>query len=84
MLEDTGSGSLTCRAAGSTITVDSGGVSVQASGNVTVNAAQVQVSAGMVTVDAGMTRCSGVLQCDTLIATTVVASTYTPGAGNIW
>ena len=84
LLEDTGGGTLTCKAGGTSVTLDSSGATVQASGNVTVQGAQVQVSAGMVTIDAGMTRCSGVLQCDTLIATTVVASTYTPGAGNIW
>lgn len=41
------------------------------------------VAAGQVTVDAGMAKFSGVLQCDTLIANTVVAATYTPGAGNL-
>jgi hypothetical protein len=30
-----------------------------------------------------MTRFSGVVQCDTLITNTVIASTYTPGAGNL-
>jgi len=35
-------------------------------------------------VTAGMSKFSGVVQCDTLIATTVVGTTYTPGAGNIW
>ncbi len=49
-----------------------------------MQAATVKVSAGMVTVDAGMSKFSGVVQADTLIATTVIASTYTPGAGNIW
>lgn len=41
------------------------------------------VAAGQVTVDAGMAKFSGVVQCDTLIANTVVAATYTPGAGNL-
>ena len=41
-------------------------------------------SAGMVNVEAGMSKFSGVVKCDTLIATTVVATSYTPGAGNIW
>jgi hypothetical protein len=36
-----------------------------------------------VTVDAGMSQFSGVVQCDTLIATSVVAQSYTPGIGNI-
>jgi hypothetical protein len=31
-----------------------------------------------------MSKFSGVVQCDTLIASSVVGSSYTPGAGNIW
>jgi hypothetical protein len=38
----------------------------------------------MVKVDAGMSTFSGVVKCDTLISNTVISSTYTPGAGNIW
>jgi hypothetical protein len=38
----------------------------------------------MVTVEAGSTEVTGVLKCQTLIADTVVATSYTPGAGNIW
>ena len=49
-----------------------------------VQASTVEVNSGQVTVNAGMSSFSGVVKCDTLIATTVVASTYTPGAGNIW
>jgi uncharacterized protein involved in type VI secretion and phage assembly len=69
---------------GNSVKLESSGVTVTAAAKVTVNASQVEVSAGMVTVNAGMSRFSGVVQCDTLIATTVVATTYTPGAGNIW
>ena len=35
-------------------------------------------------VDAGMSKFSGVVKCDTLITNSVVAASYTPGAGNIW
>jgi hypothetical protein len=38
----------------------------------------------MVTVDAAMSKFSGVVQSDVLITNTVIASTYTPGAGNVW
>jgi uncharacterized protein involved in type VI secretion and phage assembly len=69
---------------GNSITMESAGITITASAKVTINASQVAVSAGMVQVDAGMSKFSGVVQCDTLIATTVVATTYTPGAGNIW
>ena len=44
----------------------------------------LHVHAAFVTVDAGMSRFSGVVQCDTLITNSVVSSSYTPGAGNIW
>ena len=69
---------------GNSIKLESAGITVTASAKVTVNASQVNVSAGMVKVDAAMSQFSGVVQCDTLIATTVVGTTYTPGAGNIW
>ena len=51
---------------------------------VTVNASTVAVSASMVTVDAAMSKFSGVIKCDTLITNSVVSTSYTPGAGNIW
>jgi hypothetical protein len=31
-----------------------------------------------------MVEAGGVVKCDTLVANSVVASSYTPGAGNIW
>jgi uncharacterized protein involved in type VI secretion and phage assembly len=69
---------------GNSITIDSQGISLQGASKVKVSAGQVEVSAGMVKVDAGMSKFSGVVKCDVLQATTVVASTYTPGAGNVW
>jgi uncharacterized protein involved in type VI secretion and phage assembly len=70
--------------AGNSITIDSQGISLQAASKVKVQAGQVEISAGMVKVDAGMAKFSGVVKCEVLQATTVVATTYTPGAGNIW
>jgi heterodisulfide reductase subunit B len=46
--------------------------------------AQVRVTAPMVTIDSPMSKFSGVVRCDTLIAQSVVAASYTPGAGNVW
>jgi hypothetical protein len=43
-----------------------------------------EVNAPMVTVNAPMVRVSGILQSDTLITNSVISSSYTPGAGNIW
>ena len=81
---DEGGGKVEIKAAGSTVTIDSSGVSVQTGGTVKVQASQVEVSAGMVKVDAAMSKFSGMVQCDVLQATTVIGSTYTPGAGNVW
>jgi uncharacterized protein involved in type VI secretion and phage assembly len=83
-LTDSGGGQIELKAAGNTITIDSGGVSVQAAAQVSVQASQVEVKAGQVTVNAAVSNFSGMVRCDVLQATTVIASTYTPGAGNIW
>ena len=83
-LTDKSGGKIEFKAAGTTITIDTSGVSIQTPSKVKVQASQVEVSAGMVKVDAAISKFSGVVKCDVLQATTVVASTYTPGAGNIW
>jgi len=69
---------------GNSIKLESSGITIVASAKVNVQASQVSISAGMVQVDAGMSKFSGVVQCDTLISNSVVSSSYTPGAGNIW
>lgn len=83
-LTDTGAGKIELKAAGSTITIDSSGVTIQTPSKVAVQASTVEVTAGQVTVNAAMSSFSGIVRCDTLIATSVISSSYTPGAGNIW
>jgi uncharacterized protein involved in type VI secretion and phage assembly len=69
---------------GNTVTLDNSGVSVQTSSTVQVQASSVTVTASDVTVNAGMATFSGTIQCSTIIATSVVGTSYTPGAGNMW
>lgn len=84
-LTDEAGGKIELQAAGTTITVDSSGVTVDTPTQVKVNAgAKVDVTAGMVNVSAGLSKFSGVVQCDTLITNSVISTSYTPGAGNIW
>jgi hypothetical protein len=64
--------------------MEPGTIEVQTGGEVKVTAGTVKVTAGMVTVDAAMADFSGLVKCQVLQATTVIASTYTPGAGNVW
>lgn len=68
---------------GNSVKLEPAGITVNASARVVINASQVEVSAGMVTVSAGMSKFSGVVQADTVITNTIIAATYTPGAGNI-
>jgi len=56
---------------------------VDAGDRLEVEANAVEVVAPSVNVDSAMARFSGVVQCDTLIANSVVGSSYTPGAGNV-
>jgi uncharacterized protein involved in type VI secretion and phage assembly len=77
-------GSITIEAAGSKVTLDTKGVSVETPQAVKVSASRVEVSAPMVKVDAATSTFSGIVKCDVLQATTVIGTTYTPGAGNVW
>lgn len=77
-------GKLVIEAATNKITLDTQGVSIETPSTVKVSASRMTVSAAQVQVDAAMSTFSGVVKCDVLQATTVVASTYTPGAGNVW
>ena len=69
---------------GNTIRLDASGVSITASGKMKLQADQVEVSATLLKVEGGTARFSGLLQCDSLVANSVVSASYSPGAGNIW
>ena len=71
---------------GTSIKVDASGITLNApTGQVQITAAtSVTVNAPQLTVSAGMSTFAGVVQCQVLQATTVVGTTYTPGAGNVW
>lgn len=81
---DDGTGSLEVTDTnGNSVTLASTGVTVTCAGKLKVSATSVEIGAGMIEVDAGMARFSGVVECETLVANSVVSASYTPGAGNI-
>jgi uncharacterized protein involved in type VI secretion and phage assembly len=84
LFTDEGGGKIKLEAAGSTVTIDPSGIKLDTPSKVTVNASTVQVTAGMVNVDSAMSKFSGVVKCDVLITNSVISTSYTPGAGNIW
>lgn len=69
---------------GNRIRLDATGVTVETAGKAKIAASQVELDSAQLTVTAGMSIFGGVVQCDTMIANSVVAASYTPGAGNIW
>jgi uncharacterized protein involved in type VI secretion and phage assembly len=93
-LETPGGRSVTLRDSNSTIVIDDSsgsaisltpaGVDIVAPGRLRVTTTTAEITATMIRLETGMTRATGVVQCDTLIANSVVAASYTPGAGNIW
>ena len=77
VMQDAGPSITVTHSGGSSITIDSSGITVTSISTVTVNASSV-------TVNSPVSTFSGIVNCQTLIATSVVSSSYTPGAGNVW
>ena len=59
--------------------MDNSGFAFNTPGKVAINASQVEITAGQLTINAGVANFSGVVQANTVIATTIV-----PGGGNTW
>jgi len=83
-LQQTSASVLIEDANGNAIRLDPAGITITAAAKVVVSTSQVEINASALTVNAATAKFSGVLQTDTLIANSVVASSYTPGAGNLW
>jgi uncharacterized protein involved in type VI secretion and phage assembly len=83
-LTDAGGGSCTVQIGGTSIEAQSDSVTVTSGSSIELQTSTLTITAPSVTVDSAMSQFSGVVKCDTLIATTVVGTSYTPGAGNIW
>ncbi len=69
---------------GNSIKLEASGITINASAIVTINASMLNVSASAVAVSAGSSSFSGTVIAQTVITPSVVAASYTPGAGNIW
>jgi uncharacterized protein involved in type VI secretion and phage assembly len=70
---------------GNSIKMEASGITINASAKVSIKAgASVEINAPTVKVSAGTTQVSGMALFDTAKCDTVISTTYTPGAGNIW
>ena len=69
---------------GNDVKLDTSGVTVTASAKVSVQASDVEINAPSVNVTTPLAVFSGVVQANCFLTPSVVSSSYTPGAGNIW
>jgi phage baseplate assembly protein V len=60
-----------------------GGIRLVTSGRLEAATTQIELDVGLLRVNAPTAEFSGIVRCDTLITNSVVASSYTPGAGNV-
>jgi len=68
---------------GNSVTLQAGGIILNAAAKVTVSTGTLEVSASMVTINAGMSKFSGVLQADTVICNSIISASYSQGVGNV-
>ena len=69
---------------GATIVCGASGLTINSAGPVSISAsAGITLTAPTITLAAPIVQCAGIVQCVTLMTTSVISSTYTPGLGNI-
>jgi uncharacterized protein involved in type VI secretion and phage assembly len=83
-LTDADGGSITLEAAGSTMTLDRQGVSIDTPNKFKATASQIEKTAGQIKFDTAIASFTAVAKCEVMTSTTTVSATYTPGAGGIW
>ncbi len=79
-----GSEGVTVQCAANVMDLSMNRISMGSSSTLEIAASTIKLEAGTIQADTSMMRNSGVIKCDTIIANSVVGSSYTPGAGNIW
>ncbi len=68
---------------GNSVQLGSSGITINAAGPLSITAASVSIDAPKVDVNAAMSKFAGIADAPVVKATTVISTTYTPGAGNI-
>ena len=69
---------------GNSLRLTAAGIEIVSSATLRLTAPAVEVTTGSVRVDTSIAQLSGVVECSTLVADSVVAASYSPGAGNVW
>jgi phage baseplate assembly protein V len=69
---------------GNELTLEPAGIRVRTPVTLRAHVTVLEANASTCSFNTGIARFSGSVQTQTLIANSVIASSYTPGAGNIW
>lgn len=69
---------------GNSVELSASGITVDTAKQFKISAGSIQIDGGQANVTSPMWTYSGVIQTSTIIANSVVGSSYTPGAGNVW
>lgn len=69
---------------GNKITLGPAGICIESPSKVKLEATTVDIETSLLKLITAMVSANGVVQADTLITNSVVSSSYTPGAGNVW
>jgi uncharacterized protein involved in type VI secretion and phage assembly len=76
--------SCTVQVGSTSIHATTSGVTITTTASIELDTQSLTVNASSMTVNASTSQFSGLVQCETLITNSVVSTSYTPGAGNIW
>ncbi len=81
---DEGGGKIELSAAGNTITMDTGGITINAPAGFTLTTSTESITASTINVSSPISNYSGMITSNALQTTAVISTSYTPGAGNVW
>lgn len=81
-ISDAGGGTITLKTGGSTVTLTPSSMALK-SASITIDSADLTITTGSCQVNAPLANFSSVIATQVAQATTVVATTYTTGAGNV-
>ncbi len=79
-----GDAGLTVECAGKALRMGSADLAIESDATVTITAPTVRIKASKVEIEAPLVTVPGLLKAETVQAVTMIAASYTPGAGNIW
>jgi uncharacterized protein involved in type VI secretion and phage assembly len=75
---------LTVECAGKALRMGPADLAIESDATVTISASKVTITASTVEIAAPLVTVSGLLKAETVQAVTMIAASYTPGAGTIW